>query len=299
MVVPVYNSEKTLAELTQRIIKVFDELKVSVEIIFVNDCSRDGSWRKLKDLKANYGELLKCIDLVHNIGQHKAILCGFRFARGRYIITLDDDLQILPEEILKLIGMRDELDADLVYGVFLKKRHSWLRNLGSRVIEKTFKLFASTPGKGSSFKLISRSVVQAIKQHDHQYVYIDELLAWHASQTHFVTVDHNPREEGNSGYSLGRLLVMSFQIILNYTSLPLKIITWFGLLSSMLFLCVGLHFIYLKFTVGAQLGFTALIVAIFFSTGLILFSLGIIGEYIHRIFIVQRKKPVFSCREII
>lgn len=297
IIIPVYNSTNTLEKLSQLIKEALKDY--TYQIIFVNDKSIDTSWLKLENLHQENPENIVAINLENNVGQHLALFCGMQLARGEYVVTLDDDLQIQPKEILKIFDTLQTEKADLVYGVFPEKKHSKVRNAGSKFFGKIFSAYASTPRNGSSFKIINHSIVESIIEHNHHNVYIDELLGWYSNKTIFVEIEHSKREDGNSGYSFLKLVKLALNLFINYTALPLKMITFLGLFSSLVSFVLGGYFLYQKFVVGAELGFTSLIVSIFFSTGLILFSLGIIGEYISRLFLIQTGKPAFKIKEIL
>ncbi len=297
IIIPVFNSAITLDKLYDLISKSLEEY--TFQVIFVNDNSYDNSWKKLQTIHKEFKDHVVAIDLENNVGQHTALFCGMQLAKGKYIVTLDDDLQIHPKEITKLIKEIEKDNSDLVYGIFPKKKHSKIRNKGSRFFGKIFSTYASTPRNGSSFKIIKSKIVQQIIEHNHHNIYIDELLGWYSKNTDFVEVEHNHRQEGNSGYSFMKLVKLALGLFVNYTALPLKMITWLGVFSSIVSFGFGLYFLYQKFVIGSALGFTSLIVTIFFSTGLILLSLGIIGEYISRIFILQSGKPAFKIKEIL
>lgn len=299
VVVPVYNSEKTLEELYLRTEKFFFSKQKSFQLIFVDDGSADNSWWVIAALKKKYPETITGVKLSRNYGQHNALFCGLTFVKGAQVITLDDDLQTPPEEIEKLLNTYDETGADLVYGYYVKKEHSWIRNLGSWFIEKVFKNFANTSGKGSSFKLINAAITEKIISRNYRMFFLDEIIAWHTDNIAHVVVEHLPRKEGQSGYTLLNLFKMTLKLVVGYTAFPLKILSWFGLLSALI--CLGFvgYFIYMKYTYGAEMGFTALIVSIFFSTGVILFSLGIIGEYMRRLYIGETGKPSFTVKTVL
>jgi polyisoprenyl-phosphate glycosyltransferase len=300
VVVPVYNSEKTLRELCDRIKATFDKLGADFEIILVNDSSPDGSWNVIRELKADESKNITGISLRKNFGQHKALLCGFQFARGQYIITIDDDLQFFPEDIALLVDEAQKTGADMIYGYYKSERqHSNLRKAGSAFVSFIFEKFGNTSGQGSSFKLIHRSVIDKIKDYNHSFTFLDEILSWHTTSIGYAEVHHAPRREGQSGYSLIKLVLLTLNLIFGYTTIPLRFMTWFGLTSFWVCLFFVIYFIYLRLTTGAALGFTALIVSIFMSTGLILFSLGIIGEYLNRLFALQHKKPPYLIREVL
>lgn len=300
VVVPVYNSEKTLAELCARVDTAFMQMNTPYEIILVNDHSRDGSWNVIRQLKDKYLDKLTAIHLRGNFGQHKALLCGFQFARGEYIVTIDDDLQFFPEDIELLIKRIHETKSDLVYGTYMDERkHSPVRRWGSNFMGYIFEKFGNTVGQGSSFKIIHRNVIDKIKDYNHSFTFVDEILSWHTTKIEWQQVRHAARREGTSGYSVTKLVFLSLNLIFAYTTIPLRFMTWFGLASFWVCLVLVIYFIYMKITLGSPLGFTALIVSIFMSTGLILFSLGIIGEYLNRLFALQHKKPPYLIQEVL
>jgi glycosyltransferase involved in cell wall biosynthesis len=300
VVVPVFNSERTLEELCTRISGVFQKMNASYEIILVNDFSSDGSWNKIKEIKQSYPENLVAIHLRKNFGQHKAILCGFQYAHGEYVVTLDDDLQFLPEDIEIMAQKAKITQADLVYGTYRDERqHSAVRRFGSNFVGFIFYKFGNTVGQGSSFKIVHHSVIDKIKDYNHSFTFIDEILSWHTTKIEWQDVRHEQRKDGQSGYSIAKLVLLSMNLIFAYTTIPLRFMTWFGLLSFWVCLAFVMYFIYMKVVMDAPLGFTALIVSIFMSTGLILFSLGIIGEYLNRLFALQHRKPAYQIQEIL
>jgi glycosyltransferase involved in cell wall biosynthesis len=300
IVVPVYNSAKTLQELCTRIETTFKNMGAGFEIVLVNDCSTDSSWETIKQLKQTYGKGLTGIQLRKNFGQHKALLCGFQFARGEYVVTIDDDLQFFPEDIELLTKRIHETKADLVYGTYMDERkHSPVRRWGSGAVGYIFEKFGNTVGQGSSFKIIHHSVIDKVKDYNHSFTFIDEILSWHTTKIEWQQVRHAARREGNSGYSLTKLVFLSLNLIFAYTTIPLRFMTWFGFTSFWICLILVIYFVYLRITQGAFPGFSALIVSIFMSTGLILFSLGIIGEYLNRLFALQHKKPPYLIHEIL
>jgi glycosyltransferase involved in cell wall biosynthesis len=299
IVIPVYNSASTIEELTERLCSAMDKTNDGYEIIFVHDAGTDNSWEKIKASRSRHSDKITGINLKKNTGQHNATLCGINVSSGDFVINIDDDLQQQPEDILLLIERQKQTDADLVYGVYDEKKHSAFRNLGSRGIALLFEKFGSTTGNGSSFRLMKRSVAEKLAESYSPYTFLDELLAWHASGVEFVKVEHTKRSNGKSGYGLFKLLKLAFQVIVTYTALPLRFISYFGLLTFLVCLVLVGFFIYQKVTVGAELGFTALIVSIFMSTGLIMFCLGIVGEYLNRIFVVQNKKPPYMIATVL
>jgi len=299
VIIPVYNSEKTLKEVVRRVVAFFESISLPVELILVNDGSKDKSWELIKQLKSEFPAQVTGVNLARNFGQHKALLCGFNHSKGDFIITIDDDLQHYPEDIKCLIDQQAHTQADIVYGIYKKKKHSLFRNIGSNALTYIFLKFANTPHQGSSFRLLSRYVIDEVKHYNSPFVFLDEIIAWHSRGNSFADIRHENRTEGHSGYNIFKLMAYTLQIIITYTVLPLRLITWFGLIAFFVCLIFIFYFIYQKYTYGAELGFTTLIVSIFMSTGLILFSIGIIGEYISRLFILQSHKPPFIIKEIL
>lgn len=298
VVIPVYGGKDALTELVSRIFKVLEEAGHSVQVVLVDDAGPHGSWQVIRPLADRFAGKVKAIRLARNSGQQSATLCGIHHATGNWVITMDDDLQHLPEEIPALIARQNDTDADMVYGIFPKKHHSFLRNLGSRLFNWGFGMMASTSGKGSSFRLIRGSVCKGLLQNYHRHMLLDEVLSWHASTVAQVNVRHGERTEGKSGYSSFKLFVMTVNYVVNYTVLPLRLMTYAGLLSSLVTMCIGIYFIYEKLYADVALGFTSIIVAIFFSTSLILFCLGIIGEYISRMYVKDWNRPQYLISEI-
>jgi undecaprenyl-phosphate 4-deoxy-4-formamido-L-arabinose transferase len=298
VVVPVYNSEASLRELTERLFKVMGGLEKPFEIIYVDDSSGDGSWDLLREIKAENPANTTVIRLAKNFGQHSATFCGFNFAKGENIITLDDDLQCPPEEIPKLIRKMEETDAELVYGIYDKKKHPRMRNLGSQGF-KTVSSLLGRPGEGSSFRLISSNIIQKIIIHYQNFVFIDELLHWYTDHVALTIVEHHPRKYKRSMYSTRKIWSLLGNIMIYYTTVPLKLMVYGGLLSSVFFFILSIIFAAKKIFFNVPLGYTSLIVAILFSTSLILLSLGIVGEYLSRIYMVQNKKPLYSIKKVI
>lgn len=297
IVVPVYNSSNTIVDLYLACVEAFTDIKI--QIIFVDDASFDDSWDKIKFLKEKYKNVVG-IQLLKNAGQHAATFCGFIYAKGKYIVTIDDDLQVHPSQINKLLENAENEQSDVVYGVYNKKQHSSIRNFGSKIISKLLIKYGSAIKDGSSFKLIHHSIVDSIVSTNRQKIFLDELIGWYSKKTTFVQVQHNKRKDGDSGYNIFKLFKMAFHLLISYTVLPLKFITYLGILSSLVSFGFGIYYIYQKINnITDVSGFTALIVAIFFSTGLILFSLGIIGEYLSRIFLLQMGKPPFKIKYIL
>ncbi|MFH2143602.1 MAG: glycosyltransferase [Bacteroidota bacterium] len=297
VIIPVFNSECTLVELYSLIKSVFQELNESFETIFVEDCSKDNSWSLIQEVKTkNPDDDICLIKLTKNHGQHKATLCGINSSKGDFIITIDDDLQILPCDIVKLIDAQRKENCDLVYGNYPDKKHSAFRNFGSKTVNK---VFIKDVGSASSFRLFTDEMKEKIQSQHRDFVNIDEMLYWFTGNISYVLVEHNSSKKKKSGYSTFSLFRMVKNIFLFSTNFPLKIMVYSGMIFSFISFMIGLYFIFRKLFYKVPLGYTSLIVAILFSTSILLLSLGIIGEYLSRIYHAQNSKPPYLIRKII
>ncbi len=299
VIVPVYNSSATLEELYSRLVETMERLDRKFELIFIFDGGREEAWKLLLALKRQDAERVLAVRLARNYGQHAATLCGLSFAQGQHMITIDDDLQTPPEAIEALLERQEETGADLVYGLYRKQQHGWFRNLGSKVFKRVFRYLVNGIQDGSSFRLISRRLADEIVGFDHHHIFLDQILSWYTQDVAFTAVDHFRRKEGKSGYSTLKLFRMAFSFFITYTDLPLKIMTWVGFFSSVLSLVLGTFFIVQRLLVGAQVGFTALISAIFFTGSVILLCLGILGEYLSRIYQSRLKRPPYTIKVVL
>lgn len=296
VVIPVFNSSRTLPELMARLKKVLSSLHQSFEIILVDDSSRDNSWDILRELKKGDPQL-GIIRLSHNFGQHNAIMCGFHFCRGEYLITIDDDLQIPPEEIPKLIAKAAE-GYDVVYGIFEKKRHNWMKNFGSAFINWYYRKIFTADNKISAFRLISRPIVQKIIKYDKNFPYIDGLISWHTRAVGEVVVRHAFRREGRSGYTIGKILKLAFNMITNFSAFPIRLASLTGIMFSFLGFLLGVYFFIKSFVTNIPVtGYASLIVAVTIFAGAQLLTIGIIGEYIARVHLNINQQPQYVIKE--
>ncbi len=298
VVVPVFNSDCLLIELFGLIKKTMDNLSERYEVIFVDDGSKDSSWEQICNIKDSNPAIFHGIRLSRNFGQHNATFCGLNFSSGEIIITIDDDLQVLPEDIALLIEIFRKENADVVYGYFPDKKHSNLRNAGSKSIQKSTKLFTRAPGKGSSFRLLTRSLVDKMIKHHQNSVYIDELVLWHTARICFAEVTHHKSRLQKSRYTWFKLFKLYLKIFFYSTDVPLKLLVYGGFITSVISFLLGMRFIIRKIFFNVPLGYTSIIVSIFFSTSLILISLGVIGEYLRRVYENQNKKMPYLIKQM-
>lgn len=300
VVIPVFNSMSTLEPLVQRLEKVLDNLISDYEIILVNDGSQDGSWKTIQRIVEDDEHVLG-INLMRNYGQHNALLCGIRQAKFDVILTMDDDLQHPPEEAYKLFAKLTE-GFDVVYGVPEVERHSFWRNITSKMI-KTFLKMAmgiDSATSVSAYRLFRREIVRSFQDYEGNYVSIDVLLTWGTTKFGSVKVDYQAREKGKSNYTLPKLIQHAFTLITGYSDVPLRLATTMGFVFMFLGLVV-LIYVIVNFLIhhGSVPGFAFLASIISIFSGVQLFSLGIFGEYLGRIFSRALNKPTYVVNSII
>ena len=299
VVVPVYNSRDSLEELCLRIDRTFAALGRDYEIILVDDSSKDDSWKVLKRLQAEHEGKVKIIQLMRNFGQHNALMCGFHYASGNYVITMDDDLQNPPEEIPRLIKKMEE-GYDCVIGALETKQDSLMKKIGSRIIRYLNSSIFDKPKdlKLSTFRIMTKPVVDEIKGMKTPYPYISGMLLSVTRNIANVTVRHEKRKYGQSTYTFKKLIVLAFNLIINYTSLPLRALALFGIIISICSFCMGLYFIIKKLMVNSIVpGWTSVVVLVSFFNGVLLAILSIMGEYFARIIGEVSNRQQYTVRE--
>lgn len=296
VIVPVFRSEQTLRMLTQRTHDTLHPIYGNAfEILFVEDHGGDASWNVIENIKKEFPQTVFGIKLSKNFGQHNALMCGMNYARGKFVVTIDDDLQIPPEEILKLIHKQKESNADLVYGIYGKKQHHQVRNLGSTVIKQVFKWVFDAKPDGTSFRIITADLVKKLIEHKQSHVFLEGYIHWHTKNIAYQEVVHKEREFGTSTYTARKLISLTMSLFFNFTVLPLRLITYMGFVFSVVAMIWALQIIYVKITQDIPVqGYSSLATIILFSSSMLMISMGVVGEYIARIFMNQNSKPQYS-----
>lgn len=299
IVVPVYNGAQTIARLYTEIAKVFAELGDTFEVIFVEDCGKDNSWAVICELVEQYSATVIGIQLAKNFGQHNALMCGLHFTRGAFIITLDDDLQLPPDQIPLLIKQQALTNADLVYGVFEEKKHAFYRNLGSNFVQYVYKTLFNQGGKLTAFRLMRKSLVQNVIRYTGSFAFLDGFLAWNTDAISHVIVRHDARLIGQSNYTIKKLFKLAFRLFTNFSYYPLRLFTIFGIICAVGSFIIAIYYLFKYYVGGIKVaGYTSLIVAITFFSGIQLLFIGLIAEYIGKIFLGSNNKPQYSIRII-
>ena len=298
VIVPVFGAENSLEKLHESIYAAFKN-KDSFEIIYVDDCSLDRSWEILKKIKQSASGVT-IIKLSKNFGQHGATICGFKYAKGDFIITIDDDMEVHPGEIDKLIETQKQQDSDLVYGIYKKLNQPFLRNILTKIYKLLSKVEGNEKGKGSSFRLLKRLLAKKLSDNHKQFVFIDELCLWYTTKLAFVQIPTNKEYIKKKRYKLKSLFSLTSTVIMFSSTFPLKLVTYIGLILSAVNFIVGLYYLIKKFFLRIEVpGYTSLIVSILFSTGLIIFCIGILAQYLNQSLKVLNNAPSYSEDEVI
>ena len=303
IVIPVYNSEKSLEELSKRLNYVFEAIiHEDYELILVDDFSKDRSFEVITRLMENDSRITG-VQLAKNCGQHSALLCGFSIAQGDFIITMDDDLQHPPEEIPKLIEkMQSSDDLDVVIGSYESKKHSLIRNIGTGLSAYvSYKAYGKPKELDlTSFRLMRKNVVSDILSMNIDTPRIGNMLLQVNGRIGNVTVTHDKRKYGKSGYTFSRLVKDLISNLFTNSSFPLIVVRDIGMASSALSVLLAMYFIIKYFVSGISVGgWTSTVLIILFIGGMILFAIGIIGDYLLRILNESKKIPNYFIRQIV
>jgi undecaprenyl-phosphate 4-deoxy-4-formamido-L-arabinose transferase len=293
IVIPVYNSERILINLADRLDTALQELTPNVEILLVNDGSQDQSWAVIEDI-ASKNSHFRGINLMRNYGQHNALLCGIRNATGEIIVTMDDDLQHPPEEIHKLI---EELHKgyDVVYGIPQQLVHSRWRNFFSVT---TKRLLARILGIKNikyigAFRVFRTKLRTAFENFNSPNVILDALLTWGTDNFGMVTVEEAPRADGRSNYNFLSLVKVTMLVLTGFSTIPLRFASIVGFIFTIFGFGVLVYVLIRTWVEGSIPGFPFLASIISIFSGVQLFSLGIFGEYLARIFNRSMNHPAF------
>lgn len=298
-VIPLYYSEATIVPL----VKAIEELQVEGghEIVLVNDGSRDGTAEICRKLVAAARVPIIFVNHARNYGEHNAVLTGWRHARGGYIVNLDDDGQNPPDEAVRLWRHATEHGLDVVFGHYEVKQHSPWRNFGSWLTNRMTDWALDKPAGFylSSFRCVSAFVAREVAKHDGPFPYIDGLLLQVTQRIGSLTVRHEARQAGQSGYTLRRLVRLWMSAWINFSVLPLRIATVLGLVLAIGGL-VGLILVaWLRLThQGPAFGWGSLMGALLVFSGTQLVMLGVIGEYVGRMFISINHRPQAVVRDV-
>ena len=300
-VIPCYRSADSISQVIHEIIKTVEsDARFEYEIICINDCSPDNTYQVLKQLSQENLKI-KVIDLSRNFGQHSALMAGFNHVTGDIIVCLDDDGQNPPSEMFKLIDKLDE-GYDLVSAKYSKKKHSLFRKIGTKI---SFAMSSYLVGKPkdidlNSYYVFKRYVLDEVIKYDNPYPFVHGLILRVTRNMANVEIDHKERQSGSSGYNLKKLFGLWMNGFTAFSEKPLRIASIIGCI------CAGLGFLYGLIIIIRKLlnpeilvGYSSMMAVILFLCGMIMLFLGLLGEYIGRIYISINNAPQYAIRETI
>lgn len=299
IVVPLYNSAATI----ERLVAALATLPVEggLELILVNDCGPDNTLEVCGRLLAAAPLPITLVKLSRNFGEHHAVMAGLHHVSGDYVITMDDDLQNPPSEVLKLLQHTRTGGYDVVYSYYEEKQHEPWRNFGSWLTNRVADVLLDKP-RGlylSSFRCMNAFVAREICRYEGPFAYVDGLILQITQKIGRVLVAHAAREVGASGYTLRRLVRLWLNMFVNFSVMPLRISTGFGFLMAGVGFLWTIEVVTEHYLVGNPLGWGSLMAALLSFSGAQLIMLGIAGEYLGRLYLTANRRPQFVVREVV
>lgn len=298
VVIPCYRSRDTLPKLVERLLGELPRVTEAFEVIMVVDGSPDDTYAVAHGLEVDHPGLVRAVLLRRNYGQHNALLAGLARARYEITVTMDDDLQHLPEQIGTLLAPLQNPLVDLVYGVADEEEHGFLRSLASRTV-KTALAAADVPSAKdvSAFRAFRTDLRDGFAHVADQFTNLDVLLSWTTVSIERVPVRMDMRNDGKSGYTFSSLVRHAMNMVTGYGTMPLKLVTWLGALTSLLGMGL-LIFVLVRYLMGRieVAGFTTLASMLAILSGAMMLSIGILGEYLGRLHFRSMQRPSFLVR---
>lgn len=299
IVIPVYNAEKTIESLSNTLIELYSK-RYSLEIVLVNDNSRDSTHLICLRLQRTHPEVLTYLCLSRNFGEHNAVMAGLNHASGEFCVVMDDDFQNPPDAVGRLV---DEIAKgyDVVYTRYPNKRDSFFRNLGSRVNDKMANFILHKPADLylSSFKIMNRFLVDEVIKYTGPDPYIDAIILRTTDNIGKLEVRHDQRRFGKSGYTLGKLVSLWGNMVVSYSLIPLRVLGIIGMVMAVIGLYVGgttlLEHLVPRGEYPSE--YETLTSTIFFFRGFQLLAISVVGEYVGRIYLALNSDPQFIVRE--
>lgn len=305
IVIPIYNEEENIPELHARLTPILEKLcsdsgepRDSYEIIMVDDGSRDHSWELVRELHGRDARV-KGMTFARNFGHHIALTAGIDHAQGDAVILMDGDLQDPPEEIPRLYEQFCS-GYDLVYGIRQERQDSAFKKLVSHLFWWILRRFSGVaiPENQTMLRIMSRRLVDALKQMRERARFVHGMMAWVGFNVTAITVKHAARTKGKSKYNIPRMFALAFHAITSFSTVPLRLATYAGLLCACISMFIGFYFIYQKiFHDIPVLGYASIIVSIFFVGGVQLLMLGLFGEYLGRTYQEVQSRPLYIMKE--
>ena len=300
LVIPVYNGSQTISLVVERIHTVFASMQF--DVILVNDGSEDDSEVVCAKLVEKFPHIVTLVQLSRNFGEHNAVLAGLSHARGQYIAVLDDDGQNPPEEVVPMLEELKRRDYDVIYGHYIKKKHSWFRNAGSWFNDRIATFILDKPKNLylSSFKVMTRFVVDEIIRYRGPFPYIDGLIYRTTRKIGQIPVQHRANISGASRYSFRKLVRLWLNMFLNFSIAPLRLSVYVGLFTSCLSVLALVLILIDKIWLSPNLtmGIPTVLGSIVFFSGIQLMILGLVGEYLGRLYLDHTGTPQYIVRYV-
>lgn len=298
VVIPVFRAVETLK-------MIFEQTEVILgdrllDFVLVYDCGNQESWEKIENLSKEYPKIVG-VKLSRNFGQHNATICGFQFAQGDYIITMDEDLQHHPSGIPSMIKEQNKTRADLIYGTYIEKKHEAFRNLTSRILNRMLKYGIPELHRDySSFRLIKSDIAKQTLSMHNSYTFLDGYLSWITTNVSSTKVVHQESQAGGSSYNFRKLFRHFINIFVTFSSLPIRLLT---MISFTFFILSTFYVVYIVVNTlindNYAAGFPTIISILGFGFGFILLGMGILGEYIQKINLKTTNRPNYYISRII
>ena len=298
IVIPCYNSENSIREVVELTMAEFERMEgYACEFVLVNDNSKDATFARIRELAGEYPNVHGA-SLMRNFGQHNALMCAMNYAKGDYLVGMDDDLQCHPSQIPTILAKMEE-GFDVVYGVYRESTNGPIKNFTSWLNRVTARKLLGRPKgiRSSNFWIITRQIRDLVVQYTNYNPYVDALFTRMTTNIGNVTIEHHRREYGSSNYTLGKLIKL-WLAYFNYTVLPLRIVSGIGVATALAGFLAGVVTIVRKLLSPDMLmGWASTICILLFFSGLVLLSLGIIGEYLGNIVLSVNSTPQYIVRE--
>ena len=297
IVVPVYNGASSIERLARELALL--KVEGGVELVLVNDCSPDNSWEVIQRLVKEQPMPIVAVDLARNFGEHNAVMAGYAASSGKFIINIDDDFQNPPSEVVKLLEYAQaHPEFDVVYTKYARKEHHFFRNLGSRFNDRVANFLLDKP-KGlylSSFRCVNRFLCDGIQEYVGPYPYIDGIILERTQRIGTLEVIHAPRKEGRSSYTLRKLVRLWLFMFVNFSVMPLRVASVIGFVFSFSGFLLAMYVVYESIAHGNPPGWASISAGILVFGGIQLLMLGLIGEYLGRLYLMQKGKPQYVVR---
>ncbi|MBP1532587.1 MAG: glycosyltransferase family 2 protein [Ruminococcus sp.] len=299
VIIPAYNEEGNVERAASAVGKVMSENNIDHEIVFVNDGSADATWQKMKAL-AEKNERITAVNFSRNFGKESAIFAGLETAKGDCAVLLDCDLQFPVDTVVEMYRIWEQGGVDIVEG---RKNDRGRENPLYRAFSLLFYKLMGSSGKldmrgASDFKLMDRSVINALNSMPERLTFFRAMSSWVGFKTEKVYFDVAEREVGESKWRTGQLIRFAVNNITSFTSAPMQLVTGFGVLTFVISLILGVNTLYNKFFANSEKGFPTVIILQLLTSSIIMFSLGIIGYYLSKIYEEIKQRPRYIIKEI-